>query len=340
MPLSMVTITKKTVVLYLFLVVSVTTKGVCTTTCHYYTEVENALVRGQHGERNLENMRAAFFPESTTAPLQVIVTYAINGTSQTWSWSNNLVYTLCGARYIAELGMGIPVISVLKMMGQSHLATPFLKVGSLALQLDNAPDRVDKEKCLTKLTSLVCGVWCVWCVWCVCGMCGVCGVCCGVCLLWCVCCVRVVVCVCCGVCVVCVCCGVCCGVCGVLRCVCCVVCCVCVVLCVLCVVCCVLWYVLCVWYVCTYFPLSPSLSHPLPLPPFPLSPLPLVTPVCSPQEQHQPSANWECSVRLPLRHAEGVGSLRLWEKNVFLHRTSILCHSLPLPPPTTVPRHP
>ena len=183
MPLSMVTVIKKTVVLYLFLVVSMTTKGVLTKTCHYYTEVENALVRGQHGERNLENMRVAFFPESTTAPLQVIVTYAINRTSQTWSWSNNLVYTLWGARYIAELGMGIPVISVLKMMGQSHLATPFLKVGSLALQLDNAPDRVDKEECLAKLTSLVCGV----CVVCVCVVhvvvcvvsCGVCGVCCG-----------------------------------------------------------------------------------------------------------------------------------------------------------------
>lgn len=158
MSVSMVTVTKKSVMVCLFLAVSMAMQGVCAKDpCRYYPEVEAALVGGQHAERNLENMRAVFFPETTTRPLQVIVTYYINGTPDTWSWSLNLIYTFCGARYLAEMGMGIPVISVLKMMGRSHLATPFIKLGSLTLLLDNAPKHLDRDQqCLTKLTSLVC----------------------------------------------------------------------------------------------------------------------------------------------------------------------------------------
>lgn len=158
MSVSMVTVTKKSVVVCLILAVSMAMEGMCSQApCRYYPEVEAALVDGQHAEKNLENMRAVFFPESTTRPLQVIVTYGFNGTSQTWSWSLNLVYTFCGARYLAEMGMGIPIISLLKLMGRAHLATPFIKVGSLALLLDNAPEHLDRDQqCLTKLTSLVC----------------------------------------------------------------------------------------------------------------------------------------------------------------------------------------
>lgn len=158
MSFTMVTINKKTIVVCLLLAVFMAINSICAakSPCRDYPKVEASLVDGRHSERNLENMRAAFFPESNTPPLQVIVTYTINGTATTWSWSLNLVYTLGGARYLAELGMGIPVISVLKVMGKSHLATPFLKVGNLALQLDDAPVGLSHNKdCLAKLTSLV-----------------------------------------------------------------------------------------------------------------------------------------------------------------------------------------
>ena len=157
MPVSKVTVTKEIATVCLFLFISLAREGLCKDPCRRYPELEAALINGSHGERNMEGMRAVFFPESSAPPLQVIVTYAINGTTQTWSWSLSLAYTFCGARYLAEMGMGIPVISVLKMVEESHLATPFVKVSNLTLQLDNAPDDLKKnEQCLMKMTSLVC----------------------------------------------------------------------------------------------------------------------------------------------------------------------------------------
>lgn len=161
MAVSKVTVTKATVCLLLF--VSTVREGLCKDPCRCYPELEAALVDGSHGERNMENMRAAFFPESSAPPLQVIVTYGINDSSQTWSWSLSLAYTFCGARYLAEIGMGIPVISVLKMVEGSHLATPFVKVNNLTLQLDNAPGCLNNNgQCLMKMTSLVCMLYGCW----------------------------------------------------------------------------------------------------------------------------------------------------------------------------------
>ena len=124
-----------------------------------YSELQESL----DTPTNKENLRNTFFPENKAPPLQVIVSYTLsNKSGDVYAWIWTPMYLIVGARYLAETGLGIPVISLIKRFKPDLLdQIPFIKVGSVNINLELAcqPDPLnceDKNQCnIEKLTSLV-----------------------------------------------------------------------------------------------------------------------------------------------------------------------------------------
>ena len=107
---------------------------------------------------NIDQLKEAFFPENNVPPLQIIINYTVTDHSMPpespiWAWMWNPVYVFCGARFLAEFGLGLPVISMRNQM--MTFSKPFIKVKEITLNLTKLTNETSKNACIRKLTSLV-----------------------------------------------------------------------------------------------------------------------------------------------------------------------------------------
>ena len=119
-----------------------------------YYQLENNFTTPE----NIAVLKETFFPENNVPPLQIIVTYKIVDRSgklehTVWAWMWNPVYVFCGSRFLAEFGLGIPVISLKREM--KNFSQPFIKVKDIQLTLHNLTVSTSHTPCIRKLTSLV-----------------------------------------------------------------------------------------------------------------------------------------------------------------------------------------
>lgn len=119
-----------------------------------YYQLENNFTTPE----NIAVLKETFFPENNVPPLQIIVTYKIVDRSgklehTVWAWMWNPVYVFCGSRFLAEFGLGIPVISLKHKM--KNFSQPFIKVKDIQLTLHNLTVSTSHTPCIRKLTSLL-----------------------------------------------------------------------------------------------------------------------------------------------------------------------------------------
>ena len=119
----------------------------------YYQLEKNFATKG-----NIDQLKEAFFPENNVPPLQIIITYRVVDKSMglespVWAWMWNPVYVFCGARFLAEFGLGLPIISMKHQI--LNFSQPFIKVKEINLNLTKLTNETSRNACIRKLTSLV-----------------------------------------------------------------------------------------------------------------------------------------------------------------------------------------